>query len=80
MITRRVKRELLNKTTEEIENIITHPDLTHDERWLIYHIYGKQRMVVNVCHKLHMSEPQFYITQKLALTKLYYILELNKTL
>ena len=67
-----------NKTElkEKIKNIINHPDLTEEERWLIYYTYGEERMVLNTCYKLHVSERQFHNIKDIALTKLYYILKL----
>ena len=45
-----------NKTElkEKVKNIVKHPDLTEEERWLVYYTYGEERMVLNTCHKLSM--------------------------
>lgn len=69
----RVKKYLKTLTKDEIKKLVQHPDLTETEKWLIYYTYGEKRMVINTCRKLGLSEPQFHITQKLALLKLYYI-------
>lgn len=74
---KKVKQHLKTLTKEEIKKLINHPDITEIERWLIYYIYGEKRMVINTCYKLGLSEPQFHIIQKIALTKLYYILKLK---
>ena len=70
----KVKKYLKTKTRYEIHQIVKHPDLTEDEKWLIYYTYGEKRYVANTCAKLNISERQFYNIQDIALTKLYYIL------
>lgn len=60
----------------KIKEIVKHPDLTEIERWLIYYTYGEDRMVINTCYKLNISERQFHNIKDIALTKLYYILGL----
>ena len=72
----KVKKFLKTKTEDEIKEIIKHSDLTEDERWLIYYTFAKNRMVLNTCAKLYISESKFHKIQDLALTKLYYILQL----
>lgn len=72
----KVKNYLKSKSEEEISEIIKHPDLTEDERWIIYYTFAKDRLVLNTCMKLHMSERQYYIVKDQALIKLYYILHL----
>lgn len=72
----KVKKYLKTLSKEEIKKIVQHPDLTEIEKWLIYYTYGENRMVVNTCRKLGLQETQYYVTQNLALTKLYYILHL----
>lgn len=71
----KVKKHLKTLSKEEIKELIHHPDLTEIEGWLIYYTYAEKRMVINTCYKLALSEPQFYITKRIALTKLYYILD-----
>jgi DNA-directed RNA polymerase specialized sigma subunit len=71
-----VKKHLKTLSREEIKQAINHPDITEIEKWLIYYTYAENRMVINTCYKLGLSEAQFHITQKIALTKLYYILGL----
>lgn len=73
----RVKKHLKTLSKEDIKVIIEHPDLTEIEKWLIYYTFAEKRMVINTCYKLALSEPQFYITKRIALTKLYYILDLK---
>ncbi len=73
----RVKKHLKTLSKEDIKAIIEHPDLTEIEKWLIYYTFAEKRMVINTCYKLALSEPQFYITKRIALTKLYYILDLK---
>ena len=62
-----------------IRNLVDHPDLSQIEQWLIYYAFAEQRMVANTCDKLGLGECDYHFKKKLALTKLYYILELNKT-
>lgn len=61
---------------KKVREIVSHPDLTEIEKWLIYYTYGECRMVINTCRKLGLQETQYYVTQNLALVKLYYILGL----
>ena len=70
---RKAKKYLKTLSREEIKKLVQHNDLTEIEQWLIYYTYGEKRMVINTCYKLGLSEAQFYITQKIALLKLYYI-------
>ena len=72
----KVKKYLKTLSKDEIKKLVQHPDLTEIEKWLIYYTYGENRMVVNTCRKLGLSDAQYYITQNLALTKLYYILNI----
>lgn len=84
MVAGKVKKYLKNiakthsqtETRKIIRNLVEHPDLTDLEKWLIYYAYGEGRMVINTCRKLGLQEAQYYITQNLALTKLYYLLHL----
>lgn len=69
----KVKKYLKTLSKEEIKKLVQHPDLSETEQWLIYYTYGEKRMVINTCYKLGLSEAQFYILQKMALLKLYYI-------
>lgn len=70
------KTHSLSETKQIIKKLVEHPDFTEIEKWLIYYAYGEGRMVVNTCRKLGLQETQYYVTQNLALTKLYYILHL----
>lgn len=85
-------QQMINKTKKYLKNIakthtktetklivkklVQHSDLTEIEKWLIYYTYGEDRMVINTCRKLGLQETQYYVTQNIALTKLYYILGL----
>ena len=72
----KVKKYLKTKSEAEISEIIKHPDLTNDERWIIFYTFAKDRLVLNTCMKLNISERQYYIIKDQALIKLYYILHL----
>lgn len=72
----KVKKYLKTKNKYEIKEIVNHPDLSEIEKWLIYYTYGEDRYVLNTCAKLNISERHFYNIQDVALTKLYYILNL----
>ena len=72
----KVKKYLKTLPKEEIKKLVQHPDLTEIEQWLIYYAYGEKRMAINTCYKLGLGECDYYFKQKLALTKLYYILKL----
>ena len=72
----KVKKYLNTKTKSEINEIIKHPDLTNEERWIIYYAFAEDRMVLNTCLKLNISERQYFIIKDQALIKLYYILHL----
>lgn len=71
-----LKSDGIFKNREKIKEIINHPDLTEEEKWLIYYTYGEDRYIVNTAAKLNMSERRFYMVQDKALIKLYYILKL----
>ena len=52
-------------------------DLTELEYWILYYTYGQKNFVVNTCMKLGLSEAQYHIHLLVALTKVYYILNLK---
>lgn len=70
------KKHLKTLSDDKIKEISEHPDLTYNEKWIIYYTYAKERYVANTCMKLHISERQFFYELSIALTKLYYILKL----
>lgn len=72
----KVKKYLKTKDKNEIKEIVKHPDLTEEEKWIIFYTFAKDRMVLNTCMKLHISERQYHILKDQALIKLYYILNL----
>ena len=72
----KVKKYLKTKSESEIKEIIQHQDLTEDEKWIIFYTFAKDRMVLNTCMKLNISERQYHILKDQALIKLYYILNL----
>lgn len=72
----KTKKYLKERTRYEVKQIVNHPDLTEEEKWLIYYTYGEDRYVLNTCAKLNISERQFFNIQNQALIKLYYILKL----
>lgn len=67
------KKHLKTLSDDKIKEISEHPDLTYNEKWIIYYTYAKERYVANTCMKLHLSEKQFFIHLREALIKLYYI-------
>lgn len=75
-VKRFLKSKGIFKNRDKIKEIINHPDLTEEEKWLIYYTYGEDRYIVNTAAKLNMSERRFYMVQDKALIKLYYILKL----
>ena len=72
----KVKKYLKMLDKYQIKDLVKHPDLTSDEKWVIYYTFGEDRYVVNTCAKLYISESKFYKIQDEALIKLYYILDL----
>ncbi len=72
----KVKKYLRTKNRYEIKEIVNHNDLTEDEKWLIYYTFGEDRLVLNTCAKLNISERQFHNIKDIALIKLNYILGL----
>lgn len=71
------KNYIKTLSSDEIENLSKHPDFEYEEKWIIYYTYAKKRYVVNTCQKLNISEPQFFIILREALTKVYYIKDLK---
>lgn len=72
----KVKNYLKSLNKYQIKELVNHPDLTEEERWLIYYTYGEKRYILNTATKLNMSERRFYTVRDEALIKLYYILKL----
>lgn len=71
------KKYLKTLSDDEIEELSKHPDFEYEEKWILYYTYAKKRYVTNTCMKLHISEKQFFIILREALTKLYYIKDLQ---
>ncbi len=63
-----------NKEIQKIRDLANHPDLTELEKWLVIYTFAENRMVLNTCAKLNISERKFYMIQDNVLIKFYYIL------
>lgn len=72
----KVKKYLKTKDKNEIKEIVKHPDLTEEEKWIIFYTFAEERLILNTCMKLNMSERRYHILKDQALIKLYYILNL----
>ena len=70
------KKYIKTLTEDEIKELSNHPDFEYEEKWVLYYTYAKKRYVANTCMKLNISEKQFFIILREALTKLYYIAQL----
>ena len=77
MLKAKIKEYLKQADKTEIKKLIKNSDLTELEYWVLYFNYVENRMVENTCMKLHISEKQFFIILREALTKLYYIKDLQ---
>ena len=51
-----LKSDGVFKNRDKIKQIVNHPDLSEEERWLIYYTYGEDRFVINTARKLNISE------------------------
>lgn len=52
-------------------------ELEETERWLLKYAYIDERLVLNTCAKLSISESTYHRMLQIALTKIYYTLKFN---
>ena len=71
-----LKSDEIFKNKAKIKEIISNPDLTEEEKWIIYYTYAEDLYAINIAIKLNMSERRFHMIKDNALIKLYYILKL----
>ena len=57
---------------EQKIKLFKNADLTEEEYWLLTYAYIENRMVVNTCRKLNMSEAKYHYKLNEALIKLKY--------
>lgn len=70
------KKHLKTLTKNDIR-ALKDSDLSSIEYWILYYTYGEKNFVINTCMKLGLSEAQFHIHLLVALTKVYYMLNLK---
>lgn len=61
----------------DLRSLFEKAELDETERWLLKYAYIDERMVLNTCAKLHISESKYHRMLPVALTKVYYTLKFS---
>ena len=64
-------------TKPELRALFEKAELEEDEKWLLKYAYIDERLVLNTCAKLNISESTYYRILPIALIKIYYTLKFN---
>ncbi len=73
------RKELIQKlkklSYEQFYILLNEAELEDEEKWLLRYAIREDRMVINTCCKLHISETKYHKTLSLALVKVYYTIK-----
>ena len=71
------KKKLKSMSSVELKELMNKSNLTDLEYWLIKYAYIDERLVLNTCAKLNISESTYHRMLPMALIKIYYTLKFN---
>ena len=77
MNTQELKRKLKNMNKSELRLLFEKAELEETEKWLLKYAYIDERLVLNTCAKLSISESTYHRLLPIALTKVYYTLKFS---
>lgn len=77
MNTQELKRKLKNMNKSELRLLFEKAELEETEKWLLRYAYIDERLVLNTCAKLNISESTYHRMLPIALVKIYYTLKFN---
>ena len=72
-----IKKKLKEMTKPELRALFENAELEETEKWLLKYAYIDERLVLNTCAKLNISESTYHRLLPIALTQIYYTLKFS---
>ena len=72
-----VKKRLKQMNKTELRALFEKAELEDIEKWILKYAYIEERMVLNTCMKLGVSESTYHKILSIALVKIYYTLKFS---
>ena len=72
-----IKKKLKEMTKPELRALFEKAELEETEKWLLRYAYIDERLVLNTCAKLNISESTYHRMLPIALVKIYYTLKFS---
>ena len=72
-----IKKKLKEMSKSELRALFEKAELEETEKWLLRYAYIDERLVLNTCAKLNISESTYHRMLPIALTKIYYTLKFS---
>lgn len=72
-----IKKRLKSMSKSELRALFEKAELEEIEKWLLRYAYIDERLVLNTCAKLNISESTYHRMLPIALVKIYYTLKFN---
>lgn len=72
-----IKKKLREMSKAELRALFEKAELEETEKWLLKYAYIDERLVLNTCAKLSISESTYHRLLPIALTKVYYTLKFS---
>jgi len=72
-----IKKKLKEMSKAELRKLFEKAELEETEKWLLRYAYIEERLVLNTCAKLNISESTYHRMLPIALVKIYYTLKFN---
>lgn len=72
-----IKKKLREMSKAELRALFEKAELEETEKWLLKYAYIDERLVLNTCAKLNISESTYHRMLPIALVKIYYTLKFN---
>ena len=72
-----IKKRLKSMSKYELRALFEKAELEETEKWLLRYAYIDERLVLNTCAKLNISESTYHRMLPIALVKIYYTLKFN---
>ena len=72
-----LKHQLKAMSKSQLRHLFELAELEETEKYLLKYAYIDERMVINTCLKLNISESTYHRLLPIALTKVYYTLKFN---
>ena len=70
-----IKKKLKQMSKPELRALFEKAELEETEKWLLRYAYIDERMVLNTCAKLNISESTYHRLLPVALITIYYTLK-----